>query len=63
MIGDGRARLIKLEPRGVAAMDAFEPRAAALRNSLLDGIADEDIERASLLLLMLTERLSKNCEP
>lgn len=62
MIGDGRARLIKLEPRGVAAMEAFEPRAAALRNLLLDGMAEEDIKRATLILSVLTERLSNYCE-
>lgn len=63
MIGDGRAWLIKLEPSGVAAMEAFEPHAAALRHALLGDMADEDIERASALLLVLTERLTNRREP
>lgn len=59
MIGDGRARLIKLEARGADAIEAFEPRAAALRARLLDGISEADIELATSILTIVTERLSE----
>lgn len=62
LIGDGRARLIKLEARGAAAIEAFEPRAAALRTLLFDGISEDDIDRATSILSIVTERLTDYCE-
>ena len=62
MIGDGRARLVRLEPLGKEAIESFEPQAAALRSILLEGIGEEEIKRATSLLSALTQRLSDYCK-
>lgn len=57
MVGDGRARLIKITQEGLTAIERFEPFAAEARKTLLESVPDHEIEIANRLLLKLLEKL------
>jgi len=58
LVGDGRANLIKLEPRGSLALDAAEATASQDRALLFQGLSDEDLGVALRVLNILAARVS-----
>ncbi len=57
MVGDGRARLIKITQEGLTALERFEPLAAEARKTLLQCVPDHEIELANKILLALLDKL------
>ncbi|WP_199061760.1 MarR family winged helix-turn-helix transcriptional regulator [Brevundimonas vesicularis] len=57
MVGDGRARLIKITQEGLTALERFEPFAAEARKTLLQGVPDDEIELTNRILLGLLDKL------
>lgn len=58
LVGDGRANLIKLEPRGRQALEGAEATASRDRNLLFHGLSDEDLGVALRVLNILAQRVA-----
>lgn len=56
---DRRARRLHLTPEGERFMSELNRRATQLRNSLLDGISDEDINTATRVIYRVLENADK----
>lgn len=60
--GDGRANLIRLEPKGLDALNASDRVAREDRTRLLAGITDEELAITAKVLKLLTDRVPQTPE-
>ena len=60
--GDGRANLIRLEPKGLDALNTSDRLAREDRTRLLAGITDEELAITAKVLKLLTDRVPQTPE-
>ncbi len=60
--GDGRANLIRLEPKGLEALNASDRVAREDRTRLLAGVTDEELAITAKVLKLLTDRIPQTPE-
>ncbi len=60
--GDGRANLIRLEPKGLVALNASDRVAREDRTRLLAGVTDEELAITAKVLKLLTDRVPQTPE-
>lgn len=58
LIGDGRARLVVMEPEGRVALKRFDDQAARLRDQLFEGVSEIDMAAALRVLDVVAARLA-----
>jgi MarR family transcriptional regulator for hemolysin len=57
--GDGRANLIRLEPKGLVVLNTSDRVARADRTLLLAGVADEELAITARVLKILSDRIQQ----
>lgn len=57
MPGDRRAWLVRITPTGEEVLAKYEPRARVLRERLLEGLSDDDLNTAIHVLTHLIEKI------
>jgi MarR family transcriptional regulator for hemolysin len=60
MIGDGRARLIMIEPAGRDALIKLDSLASAMRDRIFSDISDADLEAVQRVLDVISARLESD---
>jgi MarR family transcriptional regulator for hemolysin len=55
--GDGRANIIRLEPKGLEALQSSDQTARLDRACLLHGVTDEDLTTTARVLKILSDRI------
>lgn len=62
MPGDRRAWLVRITPAGKEVLAKYEPRARVLRERLMVGLSDEDLNHTIRILTCLIERMKTEIE-